>query len=485
MYKIIKKYDGVVVFAILLVILCISSFSRVLDVNDELWNFSNVYKMSNGFTIYKECNVIITPLFFYVGNILFKIFGANYLVFRIYGLLINVFLYLAIYKLFKTLNIRKGKSFLYTFSILNITRTINFFGANYNNLAILLAIIGIILMLKKKSNIIQGIIIFLIFMTKQNIGIYYALGISLYKFWAYKDIKRTVKEIGIEFISVIILFSSYLLYLHFSGNLYYFIDMTFCGVSEFAQKNIFIQVEGLLELLLLAVILVFSYIVIVNKKINISEEKKDTIRLLFCVGLTFNLISYPLFNTAHIVLGSIFSIICFIYVMESILLSDILRKSKVINVISIIVVGIFAFVSICLQFNNLVAEGNIEYAKPYLGVKVLPDTGKDIDEICNYVKKNDNNGINTIILSCNADLYMNMLNRTNNKFDLPFLGNLGSEGENGIINELKNLKNTQVLLLKDGMKYQESEKIWNFVADNFKKIGEVGNYYIYVTSDMQ
>ena len=171
--------------------------------------------------------------------------------------------------------------------------------------------------------------------------------------------------------------------------------------------------------------------------------------------------------------------------MESILLSDILRKSKVINVISIIIVGIFAFVSICLQFNNLVAEGNIEYAKPYLGVKVLPDTGKDIEEICNYVKKNDNNGINTIILSCNADLYMNMLNRTNNKFDLPFLGNLGSEGENGIINELKNLKNTQVLLLKDGMKYQESEKIWNFVVDNFKKIGEVGNYYIYVTSDMQ
>ena len=36
--------------------------------------------MYNGFVIYKDANVICTPLFFYIGNLLFRVLGANFFV---------------------------------------------------------------------------------------------------------------------------------------------------------------------------------------------------------------------------------------------------------------------------------------------------------------------------------------------------------------------------------------------------------------------
>ena len=53
---------------------------------DELWNFSNCYKMFEGYKIYRDLNVIITPLFFYTAQVFFKLFGATILSFKIYNM---------------------------------------------------------------------------------------------------------------------------------------------------------------------------------------------------------------------------------------------------------------------------------------------------------------------------------------------------------------------------------------------------------------
>ena len=52
------------VFAFIYLILVVS--------NDELWNFQNIYKMINGYTIYNDSNVIITPIFFYLNHVSHK-----------------------------------------------------------------------------------------------------------------------------------------------------------------------------------------------------------------------------------------------------------------------------------------------------------------------------------------------------------------------------------------------------------------------------
>ena len=442
----IKKYDEILVFVVLLSILSIATFGANLTVHDELWNFSNVYKMSKGYIIYKECNVIVTPLFFYIGNIIFRLFGANYLVFRIYGLLINVFLYGAVYKLFKVLNTNKTKSLLYMLIILNITQSTLFWGSNYNNLAILIAVIGMILMLKKKNAVLQGVIIFLIFMAKQNIGIYYALAISVYQLWKNRDFKRAFKDSLIEFVTVLALLTIYIIYLHITGNLTYFIDLTFLGMSEFAIKNISIGLNALSNLVLGAIMLAFSFVVIVNQKITIPQEEKNNIKLLWCIALIFIMIAYPIFNVAHIVLAGIFTLICYTYVMECLLLKELVQNKRIINILSLIAIITLTLASIFTLYEDIVSKGNTNFAKPYYGVKVEENMQHNIEKVCEYMLKNQEKGINTIIVSCNADLYMNVLNKNNNKFDLPFMGNLGGAGVEGMIGELNSMKKTHLLV---------------------------------------
>ena len=75
---------------------------------------------------------------------------------------------------------------------------------------------------------------------------------------------------------------------------------------------------------------------------------------------------------------------------------------------------------------------------------------------------------------------MNILKRNNGKMDLPFYGNLGIEGEDGLIEEIKNLKNTKILILKnDEYLFQESDKIREYIRDNYEKIGEIEEFDIY------
>ena len=108
----------------------------------------------------------------------------------------------------------------------------------------------------------------------------------------------------------------------------------------------------------------------------------------------------------------------------------------------------------------------------------------NIEKVCEYMLKNQEKGINTIIVSCNADLYMNVLNKNNNKFDLPFMGNLGGAGVEGMIGELNSMKKTHLLVLKDGKKFQESEQILDYIKEKFKKVGEVEEYDVYATPDL-
>ena len=84
----IKKKEDVFIFLLIAFSLIGITLNVKLDASDELWNFQNIYKMYNGFVIYKDANVICTPLFFYIGNLLFRVLGANFFVFRIYSIVI-------------------------------------------------------------------------------------------------------------------------------------------------------------------------------------------------------------------------------------------------------------------------------------------------------------------------------------------------------------------------------------------------------------
>ena len=98
----LKKCDNILIIIIFAIMISGVSLFIKVQPNDELWNFANIYKMTNGFKIYTDLNIIITPLFFYLAQIFFNIFGANILSFRMFNILIYTGLIFIIYNLFKT-----------------------------------------------------------------------------------------------------------------------------------------------------------------------------------------------------------------------------------------------------------------------------------------------------------------------------------------------------------------------------------------------
>lgn len=239
----IKKHDNI--FILILIILSIFgvSLNILIAESDELWNFQSVYKMYNGFQIYKDFNVIITPLFFIIGKILFNIFGANFLTFRIYNIIITTALYFTTYLLLKSIGINKKNSAIITLILIIFKRYLMVRAqANYTTMALMLCIIGILFCIKKNkyNTIIQGIIIFLIFYTKQNIGVYYGTSLFLFEILSKNNIKEKIKRLLIEFITFITLLILSLIIFYMNNNLYDFINYAFLGIKEFANENIFI-----------------------------------------------------------------------------------------------------------------------------------------------------------------------------------------------------------------------------------------------------
>lgn len=194
----IKKHDNLILWIVVTIFSAVAIFGVSLRTGDELWNFANIYKMVNGYQIYKDTNVIITPIFFIIGEIAFKILGANYFVFRLLDTLIYSTMILIVYNILKQLKIRKSNALLYTLIIHYFMYTIVHGGANYNILAIMFVLLGIYITLKynntKRFIILNGIIIYLIIFTKQNIGAYYFLGTILMRILKPKRYEKLYKE---------------------------------------------------------------------------------------------------------------------------------------------------------------------------------------------------------------------------------------------------------------------------------------------------
>ena len=131
------------------------------------------------------------------------------------------------------------------------------------------------------------------------------------------------------------------------------------------------------------------------------------------------------------------------------------------------------------QYNKLTPY-SYHKETPYYGVLVEEEKRKEIDEIVEYIKEQEQAGTNVKIISYYADLYMNLLGRNNGEMDLPFYGNLGKDGEEGLIEQIKQLKNTKILVLTEEDRfYQESKKVMNYIKENYPKEAEIRQFSIY------
>ena len=458
--EIIKKHEKLIVAIILLIITIGIILNNPIKQTDEVTLFYETFKMNSGHPIYKEVNVLVTPLFFYIGLLIFKIFSPTYLTYRIFGAVIWTFLLYSIYSVLCTLKVNKKLRLLAISAMPIFLRSAIVIGANYNVLAIALSLFAINLYLKNenkdiKSYIIQGIFIFLIFMTKQNIGVYYAFALVLIELCNKNSLKAKIKNICILGMPTIIGFLAYLIYLYFTGALYNFIDYTFLGMIEFKDTA---SVESYIIFLAL-INIIFFVISACQKKIDTNQK------LLFILSIVMLLISLPIICDYHSKLALIFSIISFVY-----LINTVYEEKKTLNYIIII------SISLILAYNIIFSIlGMINWSKncvkdkdtPYYGV--VYDEG--IDNVIKLIKYYaESTGKKIALVSPISSIYNLELNVTNGILDLPVKGNVGLNGEEKLINAIKNLdKDTIIMKTKAGMK-QEYQGVHKFIEQNYKKV---------------
>ena len=474
-----KDKKKCILFCILIFVpICLYSFLLKVDVGDEIINMQSTVKMLNGNLIYKDFNVIITPLFFYIGKMILTLFGKNIFVFRIYNVLIYEFLFIALYKLLKKLNIKEEISQLGILFILALSTIFIQVGANYNILAIAFYILGISLYKKDdnvKNILVQGILMFLVFWTKQNVGVYYVLAICLSnvildkKEQIIKNVLLTLKEISI--FGIYVLISCVAMYLQ--GNLFEFLDYAFLGMKDFTNNNLIVgsEISSIIFIFLIASLLIDVLYIYYMKKGKIVTLQEKSI-LIFSIFL--NLTTFPIVNMYHLSFAIILNFVMLLVIINK---TDI-KSTKIILPITLIIYVAINVNACYYLLKNKNLELVLNKDSKFFGGFVNTELLKEINEVDTYIQEEEEKGNKVIIFSEKSPLYMIELNKNNGILDLPFNGNLGRKSVSGLIEKIQNMNNVKVLLNEEPF-WQIPLKAREYVLLNMKKIGEIGEFSIY------
>ncbi|MDF2865796.1 MAG: hypothetical protein K0R72_614 [Clostridia bacterium] len=476
----ISKYDTYILFAFLLICTIGPIMFIKLVESDEIWNFHNIQKIYNGFEIYKEANIIITPLFFNIGVLFCNLFGLSLLTFKLYNLFLISTLIVLIYKFFINLKISKLKSLIYSLIIYIPTIYIGTGGANYNILVSIFFLIGLQISINeskfksKALTLLQSIIIFLIFLTKHNVTLYYILGLTMSEVFLCKSsYKILLKSIITKVAIAIIFIISYLIILYFNGSLYDFINYTVLGIPEFSN-NFFVEIDAIVSIGIMCIIVLVSLMTLFykNNSINISDEMKSNIVKLMTFGVCMEFMAYPIVNLYHSITGAYIIFILGFYLFDIIFAGYLDKFKKYLKIlVSLILIALIIYSGYNLiSYFSFIISDKSEKIEIYEYTIVTKELKEKITYINNYIKYKESLGINVVIFSGHAGVYMLPLGKSNGSMDLPFLGNMGKNGEEEMIKKLDSLKNTEILIVRDEDKlfWQESRIIRKHIIENYK-----------------
>lgn len=480
--KFVEKHDEIFVTILIFIMsLGYSLYIKTLA-GDELWNFQNVYKIYNGYKIYVDANVITTPIFHFIGALVFKIFGANFFVFRMYGLVIYTIFFVGIYKLFKCLKIDKKNAFFLLIIFFALQYDLVISSANYNSFAIMLLVFAVLVVINRENIkhyvLIESILITLIFLTKQNIGVFYLIGLILYTILNKKELKNTIKIIGITGIFGIL----FVLILYFNNLLEGFISYAILGIKEFDKENKSVDLFMIFAIIVTTLNGLLLISINSNDKFKKKEERKN-INNIACFAYPLLGMTYPIFNISHVKFALSIQYVLLFYILYLLVKGSKIEKNKIkkyiIFILEIFIIGYYSISSITytIKYFRKISNDEYNYNEPYFGTIFNDETKEKIKDITEYMQSCDNE---VVCISTDAGLYMIPLKQNNKEFDMLLLGNLGKDGEKGVIEKIKGFKGKKIILMnKEKNSWQESDKIIEFVKNNFTKIGEIEDILIY------
>lgn len=501
-----KRINNIVIILIFLLVISSVILPRSLNDLDEIWNYNFARNIADGKLPYKDFNMITTPLLPIICGIILKITFNELIVMRILAILLITFIFYVIYKILDLLEI--NKNYIYISIGILVALLYKKICIDYNFAILLITLIAIyfdiktikkekeIITFNAKKDIALGILIGNAILLKQTVGVIISIIFIFNKILVARnkeDYKKALKIILFRFIGVIIPIAVLLIYLITNNMLNEFLDYTVFSIKTFDNKipyiNLLNRKYGIIISLLSIIVplsIILMYVFSICKYPKIVEQK--VIFTLFTYSVGMFIMVYPISDSIHFLIASMPCFIAILYAIW-IIIDKISRKIKQEKLKLIIKYYIQSL--IYLTVACVVLYSGIEIVK-YLKVstqykelkhfKYIQANSKTIDDVSEYIVEQEKNNKNVYILDATAAMYMIPIDHYNKDYDLFLKGNLGSKGEEGQIEKLKQKdENTIVLIINEnyGRNWQNPEKVRNYIVNNWTKIGEIYQFDIY------
>lgn len=506
--KIINILTQFSIFTLSLVVFLVARLVTPATDLDEVWNYNTANAFAMGLIPYKQVSMITTPLLPMINSIFLKVVFNGIMTYRVLMGIVFALIVLFIYLIIKELSSKKLLSYICAFFI--GTLLIKKFLLDYNYLFLLISLVIAFLEIRdiKKNenfnfnhNLCVGVLTGLAFLTKQTIGVLLIFVMILEVFIYMKKsgfnlkFDKFIKLIGVRILGMMVPIIIFLIYLGVTGAFNDFINYAIKGVREFSNNvpyyRLFDSNDKVVSIISRLFIIVYIplFITFILESIKNKKLKDELINiyvLAFC-SIPVIAIIYPISDDFHLMVASVYALIIIAYLfilvlkkIDGFIKIDIFYKK-------LLLIGIL-FIIILISFKNLIIERNINVKenvlvpfKHYEGIYVPEYLSKRISDVTDKVRAYSNSGRESIIVDAEAAIYDIVLNRYKKNYDMLLIGNIGENGVEKIINEIKDSHNVYYFVKNPqyALNWQLPEDIVDYIRNNLKYHETVSVFDVY------
>ena len=506
--KIINILIQFSIFALSLVLFLVARLTAPATDLDEVWNYNTANAFAMGLIPYKQVSMITTPLLPMINSIFLKIVFNGIITYRVLMGIVFALIVLFIYLIIRELSSKKLLSYICAFFI--GTLLIKKFLLDYNYLFLLISLVIAFLEIRdiKKNenfnfnhNLCVGFLTGLAFLTKQTIGVL-LIFVMIFEVFIYMkksgfDLKfnKFIKLIGVRILGMMVPIIIFLIYLGVTGAFNDFINYAIKGVREFSNNvpyyRLFDSNDKVVSIISRLFIIVYIplFITFILESIKNKKLKDELINiyvLAFC-SIPVIAIIYPISDDFHLMVASVFALIIIAYLLILVLKKidgfikiDIFYK-KLLLIGILVVIVLISFKNVIIERNINVKENVLVPFKHYEGIYVPEYLSKRISDVTDKVQSYSNSGRESIIVDAEAAIYDIVLNRYKKNYDMLLIGNIGENGVEKIINEIKDSHNVYYFVKNPqyALNWQLPEDIVDYIRNNLKYHETVSVFDVY------
>lgn len=506
--KIINILTQFSIFTLSLAVFLVARLVTPATDLDEVWNYNTANAFAMGLIPYKQVSMITTPLLPMINSIFLKVVFNGIMTYRVLMGIVFALIVLFIYLIIKELSSKKLLSYICAFFI--GTLLIKRFLLDYNCFFLLITLMISFLEIRdiKKNenfnfnhNLCVGFLTGLAFLTKQTIGVL-LIFVMIFEVFIYMkksgfDLKfnKFIKLIGVRIFGMMVPIIIFLIYLGVTGAFNDFINYAIKGVREFSNNvpyyRLFDSNDKVVSIISRLFIIVYIplFITFILESIKNKKLKDELINiyvLAFC-SIPVIAIIYPISDDFHLMVASVYALIIIAYLfilvlkkIDGFIKIDIFYKK-------LLLIGIL-FIIILISFKNLIIERNINVKenvlvpfKHYEGIYVPEYLSKRISDVTDKVRAYSNSGKESIIVDAETAIYDIVLNRYKKNYDMLLIGNIGENGVEKIINEIKDSHNVYYFVKNPqyALNWQLPEDIVDYIRNNLKYHETVSVFDVY------